>query len=82
MRILKRYVAREAFKHLRPDEPMIPSEADQPSTGRETGLHDRLTAAQQRPGYHQCGRSRLAETSPAPPSGELNPAAPETTVAV
>ena len=50
VRILKRYVAREAFKHLCPDPPRIPSEAAQPSPGRETGLHDRLTAAQQRPG--------------------------------
>ena len=46
VRVLKRYVAREAFKHLRPNEPMIPAEADQPSTVVETGLHNRLTAAQ------------------------------------
>ena len=46
VRILKRYIAREAFKHLRPNLPVIPSPADPPSPGRETGLHDRLTAAQ------------------------------------
>jgi transposase len=46
VRVLKRYVAREAFKHLRSEELMIPSEADQPSPGRQTGLHDRLTAGQ------------------------------------
>ena len=49
VRILKRYVARQAFKHLRPDEPMNPAEADQPSTGGETGLHNRLTATQRGP---------------------------------
>ncbi len=82
VRILKRYVAREAFKHLRPDEPMNPAEADQPSTGRETGLHNRLTATQPGRRVSAVRPIPLADAAPQRRRHELNPPAPETTVAV
>ena len=65
VRILKRYVAREAFKHLRPDEPMIPSEAGQPSTVAKPGSTIASQPRNRVPEYQQCGQSRLAEASPA-----------------
>ena len=67
VRILKRYVAREAFKHLRPQAADDTTDGQSTPIGLETGLQDRLSATQ-RP-------SEVSQVRPIRPHRSLRSAA-------
>ena len=69
VRILKRYVAREAFKHLRPDELMIPSQAGQPSTVAKPGSTIASGPRNGSPDITRAANPVSPRHRPPPPSG-------------